>query len=269
MKLQHYLLTRFNVGVYQGAGGADWFDSFYGKRFTMPADAWMERRLDLFERYCLPSVAQQEEKDFIWLLYMDILTPRRFLDRLNGLIARLGMSNIVPILCDNSDLHRSCYDGKGFDGTYLTETERYITEHLADDTEWILTTRFDNDDMLDKRFTKLVRYWASREQRKTVIDVPAGYYFKAPDMLATYRFTRGSPFASLLEPVGTRYDTIHRLQHTDLHLFGPRCDIGGLHWVHLMHDLNVASHGNRFGDRVPFNIDSFAAAFGYRQEVAA
>ena len=36
---------------------------------------WLAGRFDLFEKYCLPSVAAQTARDFHWLVYFDAATP--------------------------------------------------------------------------------------------------------------------------------------------------------------------------------------------------
>src|SRR4051812_38875530 len=59
--LQHLLLTRLAVRLTDGA--------------SIPTDDWLRARLDLFAKYCAPSVNAQTEKGFRWLLLLDENIP--------------------------------------------------------------------------------------------------------------------------------------------------------------------------------------------------
>jgi DNA gyrase/topoisomerase IV subunit A len=59
MVTKHYVLTRFNTGVYDNPG----------------ADDWMAHRIWLFFEYTVPSMARQTCKDFEWVLQIDERTP--------------------------------------------------------------------------------------------------------------------------------------------------------------------------------------------------
>jgi hypothetical protein len=67
----HVLITRFNIRVPCGERPtAEW---------KPPSKEWMLHRLDLFERYCLPSVASQSVQNFHWILLVDPNTPAEFM----------------------------------------------------------------------------------------------------------------------------------------------------------------------------------------------
>src|SRR5258706_13422224 len=63
----HFLITRFNIKI-SGAGP---------ERMTSESinEQWLKDRLFFFKSYCAPSVFSQTNKNFIWLLYFDSLTP--------------------------------------------------------------------------------------------------------------------------------------------------------------------------------------------------
>ncbi|MXO73929.1 hypothetical protein GRI40_01655 [Altererythrobacter aerius] len=57
--ISHVILTRFNLAT-------------PGREQTLRSDpAWLAGRFDLFERYCLPSVAAQTDPDFDWIVLFD------------------------------------------------------------------------------------------------------------------------------------------------------------------------------------------------------
>ena len=78
---EHYILTRFNYGLYS--------DNPYN---VLNPDKWMEHRLKLFEK-CRESVLSQDV-DFTWLIAMDSNTPLKYMDQ----IFIDGRMN--PVFCD-------------------------------------------------------------------------------------------------------------------------------------------------------------------------
>lgn len=61
----HFLITRFNLNLYER-------DKHAAPTRTA---RWLEHRFEVFERYCLPSVAAQTATDFRWLCLFDAATP--------------------------------------------------------------------------------------------------------------------------------------------------------------------------------------------------
>ncbi|WP_299134485.1 glycosyltransferase [uncultured Amaricoccus sp.] len=71
-------------------------------RFNMPSPGresqirarpgWLAGRFELFERYCLPSIAAQSLKDFHWVIYFDAAT------RTAMSIRHMDLSKAGPIL---------------------------------------------------------------------------------------------------------------------------------------------------------------------------
>jgi len=76
MAKQSFLLTRFNVAKCD--------------------EDWLDIRLKLFEKFCVPSVLNQVYKDFTWLIFFDPRTPFRYVDR----ILNCGFKDVVPLVVD-------------------------------------------------------------------------------------------------------------------------------------------------------------------------
>jgi hypothetical protein len=66
VKFTHYLVTRFNVPV----------DNWNRDKTGQPTldGTWMKHRLALFNRYCVPTISGQTEKNFHWIIYCDVNT---------------------------------------------------------------------------------------------------------------------------------------------------------------------------------------------------
>lgn len=70
----HYLLTRFNLAL--------WQEDKNGQ--TIDRGEWIRKRLELFETYCLPSVAGQTCQEFRWILLVDADTPVDLRERIKA-----------------------------------------------------------------------------------------------------------------------------------------------------------------------------------------
>lgn len=148
MRFQHFLLTRFNVGLYSGAESAELTDRS-GEQPSKDPDGWMDHRLKLFEKYCIPSVKNQSNKKFNWLVVFDEKTPSRFKNRIERYSDDCGL---VPL-----------YSGGtcptfAMNGLECRERVlKYITNELNENTQYIITTRIDNDDAIHSEFIRSVQ----------------------------------------------------------------------------------------------------------------
>ena len=79
---KHLLFTRFNIN------SADTLSCRLDP-------AYLKVRFELFERYCLPSVQNQTNQNFIWLLLLDENTPNDYKDRIKLYQEKYG--RITPI----------------------------------------------------------------------------------------------------------------------------------------------------------------------------
>jgi len=131
-------MTRFNVGLYPKQMEQAYSDKL-GRVPAEDPDRWMKNRFELFERFCVPSVRNQSVKDFIWLVVFDAKTPQRYLDRAD----RLGRGcHLVPLRAERG--HRRTL-------------RLYAAHSLKPDTEYLITSRIDNDDAIHRDFMKTVQ----------------------------------------------------------------------------------------------------------------
>ena len=92
MKPAHYILTRFNLGLYDR---------------DIDHAAWMKSRIKLFERYTLPSMMRQIEMDWTWVLCFDHRTPSQYLVRYDYM-DNISVSHESPVdwMLENVDIGR-------------------------------------------------------------------------------------------------------------------------------------------------------------------
>ncbi len=64
-KFKHFVITLFNLKL--------WTQD--KNNVSTRTDEWLEKRFELFENYCLPSLKAQTNKNFVWLCLFDQFTP--------------------------------------------------------------------------------------------------------------------------------------------------------------------------------------------------
>lgn len=130
MAFTHFLITRFNLvnKIHQ------W--KLDKSQQQVLDQSWLDHRFDLFEKYCFPSVLDQSNKNFQWLLYFDTTTEEKYRQRIEKLVAPYSF------------IHVLYKDGYG----------DFQENHTADCLQlnagkpYVMTTRLDNDDVIHRDF---------------------------------------------------------------------------------------------------------------------
>jgi len=169
VRFKHFLLTKFNVGLYPSRD----YMARTDKRGLKPADdaeRWMEHRVRVFEKYCIPSVMNQSSKDFRWLVVFDENTPDEHRKRIDHYSKHCG---VVPLYSsrDFPETARCNIPGK-VDGAWLIwhyrvalpTVQDYIANQLDEDTEFVITSRLDNDDAIHSDFVRRVQDFVPTEK---------------------------------------------------------------------------------------------------------
>lgn len=228
---KHFLVTQFNLLQFPlGVEGEDnWVD-------------WTRRRIKLFETYCLPSLLNQSNKNFTWLIYFDKQTP----DEFKPLIDELCRNHtfIQPRFADGND---------EFEKKYLRDIKT-----LADGAEWLLISRTDNDDCLHKDAIQTIQD-NFKQQDNFLISLTSGYTFNVVTKELSHYFYPMSPFITIIED--NSKDNIQGVfckSHTywnELRLFMYK-ELLGLNkksrfvlnkplWMQIVHGENVSNSAKR------------------------
>ena len=125
--IQHFLLTRFNILLWQK-------DKEGCKIRTIE---WLEHRFSLFEKYCLPSVANQTCKNFEWIILFDSKTPEQYRHRIERY--KQVFPQLIPIFVEPEKGHL-------FAQIFRIEVIRRLRCNR------VITSYLDNDDALDMHF---------------------------------------------------------------------------------------------------------------------
>jgi hypothetical protein len=210
------VLTRFSIRT-PGVG-----------RLEPHTREWLERRLELFDRYCAPSVAVQTEWRFDWLVFCDPDTPRDVTERLRATDPRVRVVT-VPVCEDRrrvpDALHARHYARPGADV--------------------VISTRLDSDDVLAEHAIERVRglagsFHASGAGR-LLHNPRLGYKLQALTGRVYEARMHNSPFLSLLER-DAAFGALSS-SHTHMHLRYPVFqDDTDRFWLQVIHGGNVSNH---------------------------
>lgn len=206
--MKHFVLTRLNVEI-------PWMNN----------PAWdnraFERRLRMFERFCVPSMAGQANSDYEWIVFVSPLTPDVYKNRISALAAR-GNGIIAWI---------RRYD--------VPEINAWLKQRLHGEQR-VLTTRLDSDDALSFEHTALVREIAKQvTQGRTFINWRNGLAWHKNSHFATK--CSYSAFFSVVEDsddITTGYAYDHRTIDTK---HGTIQIDRGPGWLQTLHDQNCYS----------------------------
>ncbi|WAT17036.1 glycosyltransferase [Aurantiacibacter sp. MUD11] len=206
----HILLTRFNVAT-QGREAP-----------IRNAPGWLQRRFDLFERYCLPSLEAQTTKNFSWLIYFDSKTPDQFRERI--------------------ERDRQIFD---FEPRFVSlfsvaDVVNDLRQLLAKDVDLLLTTRLDNDDAVSRDFIERIHRAGAEAADGTVLNFTNGLAMRSGAIYSAR--DQSNPFTTLVEREPTAPKTIWSAQHHQLSCKWNIVQVDAPPtWLQVIHGENVTN----------------------------
>lgn len=218
---QHFLITRFNLRQ------PEWTAT--KSRTRVLDDAWLQHRFELFERFCLPSVAAQSCRDFRWLVYFDTDTGDEWRARIQTCQARCPQ--FQPVFVEGM-------------AAFLPDVQQRLADSPGD---WVISSRLDNDDCLHAGHIGLLQR-EFRQQDYLLLDVVDGYTL---EIQPRHRLGRSldpcNPFVTLIERNQTPLSVWHRShgswkRETRVqHIRGQRS------WLSLIHSQNKTNEFCGYG----------------------
>ena len=197
MKYKHIILTRFNLGLYT--------DNPY--KIENP-DKWMDTRIKLFESTAFPSIMKQTNRNFTWLMAFDLNTPERF-----------------TRLYDYCDKIEVCF-----------EQPHLFLRNQEPEAEWLITTRLDNDDIIEPHFIDEIQRQFRAETEIIDVDyIKTDFRFKAP----SFRKRPNSPFLSLIEKWEKNIITAMGYPHSTMPDYFPARKIDKVLAKMVIHENNI------------------------------
>ncbi|MEO0820782.1 MAG: glycosyltransferase [Pseudomonadota bacterium] len=209
----HVLLTRFNLAT-------------PGRESTLRnRPGWLNRRFELFERHCLPSVAAQSDAHFHWIIFFDKDTPEPFRTRIaEAQAVRPFTAFFTGLFKDNGWI-------------------RAIRERVGAETPWLLTTRLDNDDGLASDFVARLHAKLRGQptpSQRVALNFRQGFVLQDGRLYAHHH--ESNAFVSLLEPFDEEARTTSSIKHMEMADYARVHQIDGPGaWLQVVHEENVSN----------------------------
>lgn len=209
MTYDHVLLTRFNLPT-KGP-----------ESLIRAQDGWLQRRVELFERYTIPSVAAQTVKNHHWIVYFDPESPRWLLDRLAPHVAAKTYTPLFKEQVTWREVGPDVRQLTGGRGTML------------------ITTNLDNDDAIATDFVERIQGLAV-PGRASALFLERGLIASGEQLYL--RRDRDNAFCSVSEPWTDQPATAWRDWHIMLRQHMSVVAAGGAPgWLQVVHGQNVSN----------------------------
>lgn len=257
MKLfSHYVITRFNLPLFSQLRDGH-------KAKALEVD-YLNERLNIFCKYTLPSLRNQTVQDFKWLVLFDINTPQVIKEKLSNIakqydrfipcyldVERYGKEDI-PI--EYINLYDEYYKVVGITKNEISSYSEYmqrivipafvndIISGFNDKSQFVITTRIDNDDMFAPKMIEDIQVRVNKEQESCCYNYLYGHQviFKE-NILQKYYFPLNH-YTTLVEENKKYLQTILYWNHVYLHRFTNYREITCQPmWAELVHESNVSN----------------------------
>ena len=206
----------------------------------IPDDEWMEQRFRLFKQYCLPSIINQTNQNFIWLIYFSSDTKFEYKELIES-ISKFGKLFHVNYVNNQYEMNQA--------------VKKDIKKLLGENSQFVLTTRLDNDDALHKDAIKRIQKEAvkqgsllSESNPELAINMKCGYCLKVEPCIEviSHHNNVSSPFMSLLEKIEFKINlsTVISRYHSSFY-YQPSCPLIQIddhrYWLQIIHGKNVSN----------------------------
>lgn len=233
----HIIITPFNLpnnsfSIYEGE------------------NCWMDRRMELFQTYTLPSFNNQTDKDFHLIILLDPSTPEKYLNVLKDFENQYSFFNILYTL-----------ESKG--NQYEKDLIKFYLKIRKNTSDTILAGRCDNDDAVHTYYVETVKQNIKDFQ---VLSLAKGLYWDI----------KSNQFLDSVFPTGPFLTT----QSTLDNFLNPRCEnhhdvVKNNHhiiltegypmWVQVIHGENLWNQLNRMpGSLCSINLKTLKEHFNIK-----
>ena len=227
MKIHKYILTRFNLRLWQTDKN----------NHNTQTDEWLEQRLLLFEQFTLPSVLNQTDKDFKWIVLFSSNTPIKYKSRIDEIRSRCPQFKAIGVAPE-----QSANFGQIF--------KEVIENDLDGKKEGIVSTTYlDNDDALSVHYMEMIQNIISANYNKivaqpTIINFRFGCQYFTEHKIASRASFKRNHFITMAEPLGNNciktvfgYGSHYYIdKHNDIRqIVEEKTDM----WLEVIHDKNV------------------------------
>lgn len=238
----HIITTRFNVPT------ENWDETRSG--YIPLTEEWHEHRFEIFQKFTLPSFRNQNNQNFVWLIFFDVNTDSKYKKIIHNI--HKEYPKFTPVFIDNFD-----------------QMQPWIIDFIKTKKEkfqFVITSDIDNDDLLHKNFTETVQQLC-KPIHDLVIDVRTGLQLVIDGKKADAYFVNmaASPFVSLVEEINRVGTVIKEPYHSRYRQY-PNYTYFDKHplFIQFVHHYNMVNNVRTENKRV-FCVDY--SSFGMTQPI--
>lgn len=263
MNYVHFIITRFNLPIFKRRDNNEKVDNCNL--------SFLQERLEIFEKCCFPSIANQSCQNFKWLVLFDSKTPQVIKNRLSALHGKY--KNLLPCYLDVEayDIGSEVYVDKykayykklkdvitppisDYDGIdYYTKCQYIIQPQFVHDMilrnipsdvdyDYIVTTRLDNDDALHRDYVQTIQTFVTRDARKVMYNFLYGYQLNLNNGIVQKYYYPNSHFTTLVESKKDVFLSAFYGDHRFVNVLHEVVNISMKPmWCELLHGKNVAN----------------------------
>lgn len=216
---KHFVITRFNIRANYGCALKN-PDHNPMKRIL--EEDYLKERFLIFEKYTLPSLKQQTNQNFTWLILFHKDTPDRFKKRIEEL--------------------KKDFD---FVDLYFGEEENFsFSEYCTaykENMKYAITSRIDNDDMFSNQYIDEIQKYANHNLQECILSFSMGRKY---DMISKKIYNCEQKDNHFLSMIGTKEKCILQYNHTKIFDSGEKVvllDSKHPMWTEIIHDSNVTN----------------------------
>ncbi|MGI5069714.1 hypothetical protein HRO26_00970 [Treponema pectinovorum] len=262
INFKHIIITQFNIPLKK--------DDADNKQAKGIQQDYLNNRLEIFEKYCLPSVEKQTCKNFTWLILFSENTPSYIRTRIDEYVERCPQ--IIPCYFNFHDFDDS---KKTYPSWILEKAEKYhntmkkhfsnyvpdefaeveriiqplylnylFTKYVPDETEVLVTSRIDNDDSVNINFVKTIQEKLQEiNDTDYILNFLYGYQKDLNKGLLQKYYYPNNHFSTYVSRYNKNYnDTVYTWEHGRIFLYKKVINIKTFPmWIEYIHKTNVVN----------------------------
>lgn len=222
---QHYIITSFNLPR------SNRLDKNGNPTMT---PEYMDKRFQLFERFCFPSIYAQTNQNFTWLILFSDKTEEVYRKKIAAYCERLP--NLIPLFLDDA---------------FALRWRDFIAYYIMNDLKepYGITTRLDNDDALNITYVERVQKLVTEKKlEKAFLAFPYGLRYSTRHKIAFK--SEPIPFnhyISLVLPNDNNFKLVFFCDHTKLEETGYQVVVDWeekMMWLEVVHSTNAVNKIN-------------------------
>lgn len=196
--MEHFIIIRFSV-IFKNRPSEE---RKYQETFL---DERLETRFKFFEMFCLKSLINQTRKDFKIIILYDQLLPEKYKEKLFSLTR--DYENIILHLWNKKD---------------QLENNNWLQPYIDKSKKYLLTTRFDDDDLLNYKINEKLKDFLSQTNieklKNSIVSFSGGKFIYVSEDIKSFKLSEcnyktPSIFLTLITSIHSSNNVYYQSHH--------------------------------------------------------